>query len=153
MLLLAGIELTFFTVASMGLFWVCAENSVDNTRMFLLPWSSAYTEARTFLLLTPPQQWGGWGAHAAGRGHSQDSWPQLAQGMFHAIRRHAQHVKLGDGGRGETFGVMAFVFPSNCYMWWSPALLGMAEHPPASGKWWKNSFFCFACRRGFCFTY
>jgi len=31
--------------------WVCAENSVDNTGMFLLLLSSAYTESRPFLLL------------------------------------------------------------------------------------------------------
>ena len=33
-LVLAGIELIFFIVACMGLFWICAGNSVDNTGMF-----------------------------------------------------------------------------------------------------------------------
>jgi len=33
-----------------------------------------------------------------------------------------------------TFGVMVFVFPSNRYMWWSPAFLEMAEHLQAGGK-------------------
>jgi len=33
-LVLAGIKLIFFTVASMRLFWICPENSVDNTGMF-----------------------------------------------------------------------------------------------------------------------
>ena len=36
------------------MFWVCAENSVDNTGMFSLLLSSAYTESRPFLLPTPP---------------------------------------------------------------------------------------------------
>jgi len=33
-----------------------------------------------------------------------------------------------------TFRVMAFAFPSNHYMQWSPAFLGMAEQLPADGK-------------------
>ena len=56
-----------------AVFWICAENSVDNTGMFSLPLSSAYTEPRPFLLLTPPHQRGGWVAQEVGRGHSQDS--------------------------------------------------------------------------------
>ena len=41
--------------------WICAGNSVDNTGMFWLLLSSAYTESRPFLLLTPPHQRAGWG--------------------------------------------------------------------------------------------
>ncbi|KAK4814538.1 hypothetical protein QYF61_022257 [Mycteria americana] len=40
------------------------------------------------------------GAQEAGRGHSQDSWPQLAKGMFHTISHHAQHIKLGKKEEG-----------------------------------------------------
>ena len=36
------------------MFWICAENSVDNTGMFSFLLSSAYTEPRALLLLTPP---------------------------------------------------------------------------------------------------
>ena len=36
------------------MFWICAENSVDNMGMFPLLLSSAYTKSRPFLLLTPP---------------------------------------------------------------------------------------------------
>uniref|UniRef100_A0A8B9YXA4 non-specific serine/threonine protein kinase n=1 Tax=Buteo japonicus TaxID=224669 RepID=A0A8B9YXA4_9AVES len=43
------------------MFWICAENSVDNAEMFQLLLSSAYTESRPFLLLTPPHQQVGWG--------------------------------------------------------------------------------------------
>ena len=60
-LVLAGIELIFFIVVSMGLFWICAENSVDNTEMFPLLLSSADTGSRPFLLLTPSHQQAGWG--------------------------------------------------------------------------------------------
>ena len=50
-------------------------------------------------------------------------------------------------------GVMAFVFPSHHYTCWSPAVLEMAEHLPAHGKWGMNPLVCFACTCGFCFTY
>ena len=40
--------------------WICAENSVDNTRMFSLLLSSAYTEWRHFLPLTLPHQQVDW---------------------------------------------------------------------------------------------
>lgn len=48
------IELIYFTVAGMGLFWFCAGNLVANTRMCLLLLGSSYTALRPFLLLTPP---------------------------------------------------------------------------------------------------
>jgi len=41
------------------------------------------------------------------------------------------------GGRRRnrgTFGVMASVFLSNVYAWWSPAVLGMRERLPSDGK-------------------
>ena len=54
-------------------FWICAENSVDNTGMFSLPLSSAHTEPRPFLLLPPPHQRGGRGGTRSRGGHSRDS--------------------------------------------------------------------------------
>ena len=32
----------------------------------------------------------------AGRGHSQDSWPKLAKGIFHTIWHHAQYINWGE---------------------------------------------------------
>jgi len=49
-LVLAGIKLNF----EAG-FWICAENSVDNTMMFLL--SSVYTESGSSPHTTPPDSW------------------------------------------------------------------------------------------------
>ena len=46
-----------------------------------------------------------------------------------------------------------FVFQSNRCVWWSPAVLEMAEQLPANGKWWVNSLFCFASVHSFCFSY
>jgi len=39
-----------------SMFWICADNSVDNTMMFELLLNSAYTASRPFLLLRPPHQ-------------------------------------------------------------------------------------------------
>lgn len=39
---------------------------------------------------------------------------------------------------------MALTFSSNCYVWWSPAVLGVVWHMPAHGKRWNHSSFCFA---------
>lgn len=72
-LILAGMELTFFTVANLGLFWVCAENSADSTPMFSLLLSSAHMASRPLLLLSPPHPEQAGGAQGFGRGHSWDS--------------------------------------------------------------------------------
>lgn len=62
MLVLAEmIELIFFIAASMGLCFGFVLKTVDNSGMFSLSLSRAYTESRSFLLLTPPHQRGGWG--------------------------------------------------------------------------------------------
>jgi len=74
------------------------------------------------------------GAPGTERGHSRDSWPQLAKGISHTVRRRAQQIKLVEEGKGGTFRVMASVFPSNRHVGWSPALLEIAEHLPAGGK-------------------
>jgi len=108
--------------------------------MFQSSLSSTCTEPRSFPLSAHPTSKQTGGAGAAGRGHSQDSWPQLTKGMFCTVWRRAQRVKLGDeGGRGGTFGVLAFGFPSNHYAWRSPALLEVAEHLPADGDY-ANEF-------------
>ena len=40
---------------------------------------------------------------------------------YHMMSHSA--IKAGGGRKGKTFGVMAFVFPSNSYAWWSPVFL------------------------------
>ena len=52
------------------------------------------------------------GAQEIGRAHSQDRWPELAKGIFHTIERRAEYISWGKK-KGETFGIMAFVLPSN----------------------------------------
>jgi len=50
------IELIFFTVAHMVLYFESVKKNIDKTLMFSLLLSSAYTESRTFKLLTLPCQ-------------------------------------------------------------------------------------------------
>lgn len=40
----------------------------------------------------------------------------------------------GGGGVWGMFVVMAFVFPSNCYVSQTPAFMEMAKHLPADGQ-------------------
>ena len=49
----------------------------------------------------PTSEWAG-GAQEAGRGHSQDNWPKLTEGILYTIWCHVQHIKLGDeeGSKG-----------------------------------------------------
>ena len=151
MLVLTGMEFIFFIVTSMRLYFgFVLETVLIIQGCFCCCWA-VLTESRPLLLLTPPHQRVGWGAQEVGRGHSWDSWPQLTKGVFHTRWCHAQQCKSwGKRRKVGMFGVMPFVFPSNCYMCWSPAFL---EHLPADGKWWMNSLFCFVCTYDFCFTY
>ena len=41
------------------------------------------------------------GVQEAGREHSQDSWPEVAKGVFHNTEHHAQYINWGEwAGRG-----------------------------------------------------
>ena len=135
-LVLAGIELIFFIVASMGMCFAFVLRTVLIAQgCFSYCWA-VLTQSQGLCCSSPhPASEEAGGAQGVGRGHSRDSWPQLTKGIFHTIWHHAQHIKLEEeeGGRG-TFGAMAFVIPSNHYVWWSPAFLEMAEQLPAEGK-------------------
>jgi len=65
--------------------------------------------------LSPPGQPAGWPT-AHGAMLSNKSWGRA-------------------GGSGRMFGVVAFILPSNCYVWWSPAFLEMAKLPMGSSEW------------------
>jgi len=91
----AGTEFIFFIVACLGLCSGFVLKAIDNTGMFSLLLSSAHKEPRPLLLLT--HQSGG--AQEVGRGHSQDSQPQLTKGTFHAVWHRTQKEKWG-GRRG-----------------------------------------------------
>jgi len=75
------------------MFWICAAKSVDNTGMFSLLLSSAYTEPRPSLPLAPSHQQAAWGCTTSWEGHGWDSWPQLTKQISHTIWHHAQRIK------------------------------------------------------------
>jgi len=143
--------------------WFCDQNTVDNTGMFQLLLNSDLTASWLFLLLTLPWQWVSWGCTSCWKGTQPG---QLTPANQRDISHHvmlwsaikAEGKRRGRGGEGGemdtvTFSVMAFVFPSNRYMWRSPVFLRMDEHLPADGRQWMNSLFCFACAHSFFFTY
>lgn len=111
----------FFIIAIMGLCFGLVMKSVDNSGMFSLLLSRAYTESRPFLLLTSPPQW-------AGRWHRWESWPCVTQGTSCTIGHHSQQA--GRRRNRRTFRAVLFNFPSHRFMCWSPAFLGMAKHLP-----------------------
>jgi len=117
------------------MFWICAENSVDNTGMFLLLLSSAYTESRPFLLLAPPCKWVGWGCT---KGWERTQQGQLTSAGQRDIPYHVMALSAHKAGgrrrKVKTFGATVFVFPSNHYVRWGHAFLEMAEHLPDNGK-------------------
>ena len=139
--------LIFFTVASM---WLCFGFVLETVLiiqslfcyMVLLLLSSAYTEPRPFPLLAPPCQRDGWECTRSWEGTQTGQVTQTDQRdiPYHMMSCSVYKELGGRGGGAAAFGVMVFVFPSNHYVWQSPAFLGMAEHLPAHGKWGMNSF-------------
>lgn len=142
MLVLAGINSTFLIVAVLVLGFCI--NHIDNTGM-LQPWlSRAYAASGALLLL---HHGGGWGCTRSWEG-THPSW----------IKRYSRLCDMMFGDKTYEkkkgmFGVMKFVFPSHYSMWWSHALLGMAEHLPKFGTQWMNSLFCFVCVHSFSYTH
>ena len=154
-LVLAWIELIFFIVASMRLcFGFVLETVLIIQGCFRYCWA-VLTQSRPFLLLTPPHQRVGWGCTRSWEGTQLGRLTPTDQRDIPYHMMSCSAYKAGRRRRkgGDTFGVMAFVLPSNCQAWWSPAFLEMAEHLPADGKWWMNSLLCFACACGFSFAY
>jgi len=115
------------------MFWLSAESGVANTGMLQLQLRSAYTESRPFLLLTPPAS--RLGMHRSWEGTQLGQLTPTDQKDIPYHMTSCSSCKAGRRRRKEgTFGVMMFVFPSNCYAWWGPAFLGVAECLPANGK-------------------
>ena len=80
--------------------------------MVLLLLSSAYTGQGLFSFSCP-------GQCVAGRGHSQDSRPELAKGLFHTIWRHAQYINCADlarehRGSGTSWASVSQQMVCNC---------------------------------------
>jgi len=100
------------------MFWICADNGVDNTGMFLLLLSSAHRESRPFLLLTPPCQWIGWGYTRSWDGTQLGQLTQTGQRNipYHMTSCSGVTSWSKEEQEGKITG-MSFVFPSNQYTW------------------------------------
>lgn len=126
-MLLAERELIFFTEVYMMLHsGLLIKIVVITHRCSKLLWSSAYTESRTFLLLTMLYQKGGrskqQGAHKELGGYrtktADQNWPKGCPVPYSAT--------LSNKSWGKE-GAMAFVLPINHCMWW-------VEQMPADEK-------------------
>jgi len=72
-LVLAGVELTFFLVASVRLCFGFVLETVLITQGCLSYRSAVLTQSQGLFCSSSPHQRAGWGAQGVGRGHSQDS--------------------------------------------------------------------------------
>lgn len=90
------------------------------------------------------------GGYRVWRGPGQERWPHMTKGTVHITWCSAAKAQ-GKEVQGRTFMIMVFVFPNNCYTWWSLAFL--AKRLPAAGKQWMNFLFCFTCTCNICFPY
>lgn len=80
----------------------------------------------------------------AGRGHSQNNWPQTEQKDIPYHTASCVAYKVGQKeGREKTFGVKVSFFPSHCYMQWN-CFLGNGWTP---AQQWEavNSFLVSLC--------
>lgn len=141
---LSGIKLFFFTTASKGLYLGLVLETMVRIQGFCYCWAVLSQNKRVFLP-TPPHQWAG-DTQEVVRGHRQDSWPQLTQGVSHTIWCHAQHIKLREEEQRWDIQHLSF----------KVTIL----HDGALIPWrWPNTclpirrgeLFCFACTHSFCF--
>lgn len=102
-----------------AVFWICSENSVDNTGMLYLLVSSAYTESTPFLPLSSQEK----GAQEIGREHSQDRWPHLPKGCSIPYGIMVSNKTAGRLVQGHSLGTG---WPSVHY-------------------WWEIVFICITC--------
>ena len=130
-----------------AMFWICAENSIDNTEMFLLLLSSAYIESRPFLLLTPPHQWAGWRCTRRWEGTQPG---QLTPADQRDIPYHMASCSAYKAGGKRRRGWHS--------EWWRLSSQVTITCDEALLSWrctacqWEIVF-CFACAHSFFFTY
>lgn len=90
-LVLGGREYTFSTVVCMGLFFVFVTKTVLATDQCFTFCQAVLKQHEGFLSFShhPVSEMPG-GKQEAGMGHRQNSWAQVAKGIFHTICHHAQ---------------------------------------------------------------
>jgi len=99
-LVLGGVELIFFTVASVGLCFGFVLKTVSITQGRSSYHGVVLTQhPGLFCPSTHPTNDQTGGVPEAGRGHSWDSWPQVTKVISRTTGHHAQHVELGEEKR------------------------------------------------------
>ena len=128
-LVLAGIEIIFI-VANMGLcFGFVLKTALIIEGRFHYCWAVLTESQGLFCCSHHPTSKLARSAQEAGRGRSQDSWPELTKGIFHTLWCHVQRIKLGEvEGRG------------GCLEWWCLSSQVSVTHDGALLCWrWLNT--------------
>lgn len=134
-------------------FWICDQNSFDNTWMFQLLQHSAYTVSSksfpVFLILACQRV--GW--------VYMRSWEVTQPGQMIPTdqRDILYHMTLCSAmkalGKNEEMGtsrVMMLVFPSNHHTWGSPTFLEVVKHLLTDGNYFIFFFFCLCAQLLLC---
>lgn len=84
------------------------------------------------------------------RGPSQERWPRMTKGLLHITWWSAIKAQEKEE-QGRTFMVMIFVFPNNCYTWWSLAFKVRLNICPLMGSSEWISYFALPAPAAFAF--
>lgn len=125
----------WFTVAPMVLFQICDTSALIAYPCFQLMLSKDYAAPGSFLTLPP--DWTHWGWARSREGTKSG---QLISNDLRDIPTPCGIMLLskswGKKKESRTFGITAFVFPSNCCGWaMDPLLPGESNTPAGSGEW------------------
>jgi len=144
---LAAIEFIFFAVASIGLCFTFVLKTVLISQGWFSHCWAVLTESQGLFCFSPhPTSKEVGGVQEVGRGCNWNSWPPLTKGTLHTIQCHAQHIKWGEEeGREGHLELWCLSSQGTVNAWCSPALLEMAEHLSANGKWWISFILCVSC--------
>ena len=151
MLVLSGVELIFFIVASVRLCSGFVLKSVLIIQRYFHYCWGVLTQGQGLLCSShhcTSKEAGV--AHGVGRGHGWDSWAQLTKGIFHTVWGDAQHIKLEEEEERE-----------GCSGWWCLSSQVTVRHDGAllpwrslnTCLWWEvvNGFFILLCLRAWLF--
>lgn len=140
-------EIIFSTVAGMGLwFRFVLETWLTSQGCFCYWWPVLAPSWGLFCLSPHPSREWGWGC--------TNSWEEIQPGqltltgqrnILYHIALYSAHKSGGENKEeGECSEWWHLTSQVTVNTWWSPAILDMAEHMLAHGKWWINSLYYFA---------
>lgn len=135
-LVLAGVEFTFFTLAGMGL-WFASVIKMLITQCYGIVFITAEQNLHSLKVFSVSHPTLPVRLHKKLRGKTSGATDPTDPRDIPDHMMSCSEYKFGKrrrkGSRG-TFGGMAWVCTSHCYVWWIPDFLDMCEHWPADGN-------------------